>query len=207
MELMERSLADVVDLVGNGLMIQERMIGRFASDVLLAIEYLSTQGIAHRDLRSDNLLLNPQGFLKIADFSSAVRVSAASPMCSEIAGVIYWQAPEVRTGSYNALKIDVWSLGATVWEMAETEPPFSDIEDPRQISEQWPPLTQPEIYSKHFHDFLRLCSQPSSSRPDAVALSKTPFVRNACGRPVIIQLLSHCRAIEEQMLQNESAES
>jgi len=203
MELMERSLADVVGLVEGGLMVQERMIARFASDVLLALDYLQAQGIAHRDLRSDNLLLNMAGALKIADFSSAVRVTADLPIRSDVVGVIYWQAPEMRIAPYNALKVDVWSLGATVWEMAQAKPPFADI---RQIGDQWPPLSQPEIYSRSFHEFLRLCSLPASSRPNPASLSDTAFIRNACGRPVIIQLLSQCRAIEERMLQ-ETADS
>jgi serine/threonine protein kinase len=76
----------------------------------LGLEYLQTKCIAHRDVRSDNLLLNRDGVLKIsqyflcyyffvisllrnrsADFSSAVKVTPENPMCSEPAGVIYWQ--------------------------------------------------------------------------------------------------------------------
>jgi len=75
------------------------------------------------------------------------------------------------SGPYNALQVDVWSLGATVWEMAQAKPPFADAQDPRQIGDQWPPLSQPEIYSRSFHEFLRLCSQPASSRPDPGILS------------------------------------
>jgi len=67
---------------------------------------------------------------------------------------------------YNALKVDVWSLGATVWETAQAEPPFAEVQDPRLIGDRWPPLYQPEIYSRSFHEFLHLCSEPSSSRPD-----------------------------------------
>ena len=67
---------------------------------------------------------------------------------------------------YNALKVDVWSVGATVWETAQAEPPFADVQDPRLIGDRWPPLHKPEIYSRYFHEFLRLCSQPSSCRPD-----------------------------------------
>ena len=84
MELMERSLADIIGLVGEGLQLQERTIARFTSDVscglsessilltvcqiLLALEYLRSHNIAHRDVRSDNLLLNKHGVLKLGAF-------------------------------------------------------------------------------------------------------------------------------------------
>ncbi|KAJ7607403.1 hypothetical protein FB45DRAFT_1135466 [Roridomyces roridus] len=126
MELMERSLADVVGLVDAGLRIQEpRVLARFASDMLQALDYLQKHGIAHRDLRSDNLLLNSQGVLKLTDFSNAVLVTPEEPLATEPAGVLFWQAPEVRSGSYDPLKIDVWSVGATIWELAEANPPFA----------------------------------------------------------------------------------
>ncbi|KII90107.1 hypothetical protein PLICRDRAFT_40309 [Plicaturopsis crispa FD-325 SS-3] len=207
MELMERSLADVVGLVSEGLMVQERMIARFASDVLLALEYLQDQRIAHRDVRSDNLLLNAAGVLKIADFSNAVQLPPRNPTRTEPVGVIYWQAPEMRSGSYNALKVDVWSLGATVWEMAQAEPPFADLQDPRQFGERWPALSQPEIYSRSFHDFLRVCSHPSASRPHPRKILTSPFIQNACGRVVIVQLLTQCKNIEERMNRRDSTGS
>ncbi|OBZ74952.1 Serine/threonine-protein kinase shk1/pak1 [Grifola frondosa] len=190
MDLMERSLADIIGLVEEGIMVQEKPIAQFASDVLHALDYLQSLGIAHRDLRSDNLLVNREGVVKIADFSSAVQVSKDQPNRSDPAGVVYWQPPEMRKGSYNALKTDVWSLGATVWELAQGEPPFSDVIDARQMGDQWPSLSQPEIYSRSFHDFLNLCSKPSSSRPDSRELLSTPFIRNASGRSAIINLLS-----------------
>jgi len=148
------------------------------------------------------LLLNSQGVLKLTDFSNAVQILPDSPMLTDVAGVVYWQAPEVRSGPYNALKVDVWSLGATVWEMAETEPPFATS---NQLADRWPSLHQPELYSPAFHDFLRRCSEPASTRPEPKDLIKSPFISNACGRIVIQQLLSQCMAIEkvlqEQALQ------
>ena len=53
--------------------------------------------------------------------------------------------------------------------MAQTEPPFSDTQ---QFAERWPPLRQPELYSPAFHDFLRKCSEPPSSRPNPSDLLK-----------------------------------
>lgn len=207
MELMERSLADIIMLVEEGIAVEEGPIARFACDVLHALSHLQLLGIAHRDLRSDNLLVNSEGVVKIADFSSAVRVSRNKPTRSDPAGVIYWQPPEMRQGTYNALKVDVWSLGATVWELAQAEPPFSNTTDPGQMADRWPPLLQPEIYSRSFHDFLHLCSQPSSSRPTPDELLKTPFIRSAGGRPTVLQLLAECRSVEERLSRRQSTDS
>ena len=75
----------------------------------------------------------------------------------------------MRNGPYDARKVDVWSAGATAWEMAEAEPPFMnmDISDPRQIPQRWPARSRADSYSHSFHDFLSLCSKPPSSRPSA----------------------------------------
>ncbi|EPQ55859.1 kinase-like protein [Gloeophyllum trabeum ATCC 11539] len=207
MELMDRSLADVIALNEDGITITEEVMARFASDVLSGLQYLQSLHIAHRDLRSDNMLLNAEGVLKIADFSTAVKVSLEEPMCCDVVGVAYWQAPEVRKGSYNALNVDVWSLGATVWEMAEGEPPFSDIQNPLDFPEQWPMLRRPDVYSESFHDFLDLCSRPNSIRPTAEELLQEHFIRRACPRSVVIQLLSDCRDLEEKLQRRQSVGS
>ncbi|KAF9054235.1 kinase-like domain-containing protein [Panaeolus papilionaceus] len=210
MELMERSLADIVGLIGGGFMLQDRMIARFASDVLHALVFLQEHNIVHRDVRSDNLLLNKHGVLKLADFSNAIQVTKENPNRAENVGVVFWQAPEVRRHAgfrsylpppYNALKVDVWSLGATVWEMAQTQPPFYDT---GVLADHWPPVDQPSLYSPAFHDFLRKTSEPASSRPRPMDLMKHSFINNACGRLVIVQLLSQCLNIESQQSEEES---
>ena len=67
------------------------------------------------------------------------------------------------------MKADIWSLGATVWETAQAEPPFAETQ---VFMERWPAVRQPELFSPAFHEFLRLCSEPAVVRPNAAALMK-----------------------------------
>jgi hypothetical protein len=120
-------------------------------------------------------------FSRTADFSAAIRVEPTDKPCTDVVGVIYWQAPEVReyvrveipirltdmttSGSYDPLKVDVFSLGATVWEMAQHEPPFVTVQDVSQVEAQWPPLDKPDDFTFDFHHFLRACSMVAHCRP------------------------------------------
>ena len=107
MELMERSLADILSLASPDMqlapldrgkvLLGERLRARCVWDVLLGLSYLRKTRIAHRDLRSDNLLVGLEGVVKIADFGCAVKVPSGAYRSSERVGVVYWQAPEMRT--------------------------------------------------------------------------------------------------------------
>jgi serine/threonine protein kinase len=96
----------------------------------------------------------------VADFSSAVRVTPDDRMRSDNVGVIYWQAPEVRKGEYDVMLVDIWSLGATVWELIEGTTPF---EGQAEVGDRLPELSG----SVSVLDFLEMCSSPPHYRPPA----------------------------------------
>lgn len=97
----------------------------FASNVLLALEFLHEKGIVYRDLKPENLLLDAQGYLKMADFGFAKYVGEDKTFT--ICGTPDYQAPEVimRRGTNKAA--DYWALGVLIFEMLVGDPPFKSL--------------------------------------------------------------------------------
>lgn len=81
----------------------------------------------HRDIKSDNILLDLKGNIKLADFGYTVQLTQKRPLRDTTIGTPYWEAPEVITGDPYDKKVDVWSLGIMALEMAEGEPPYMDL--------------------------------------------------------------------------------
>jgi len=98
---------------------------------------------------------------------------------------------------YNAHLADVWSVGATIWEVIEGTPPFFDAESPAELGDRWPTLKRNSELSASLHQFLRLCSEGDDWRPRADELLETSFVRSACSRNDIVTLLAEVRLMED----------
>lgn len=109
----------------------------------------------------------PLNTKKTADFSSAVRVTPDDHMRRDDVGVIYWQAPEVRKGDYDVMLVDIWSLGATVWELIEGTTPF---EGQAEVGDRLPELSGSETSSDALLDFIEMCSSPPHYRLPAQRL-------------------------------------
>ncbi|KAI7289350.1 Protein kinase, partial [Hortaea werneckii] len=90
-----------------------------------SLAYIHSQGICHRDIKPQNLLLDPQsGILKLCDFGSAKILIEGEPNVSYICSR-YYRAPELIFGATNyTTKIDVWSTGCVMAELMLGQPLF-----------------------------------------------------------------------------------
>jgi len=117
--------------VGGELFFHLRKEGRFsedrarfyASEVLLGIEYLHTNGIIYRDLKPENLLLDGSGHILVTDFGLAKYLNQEKTR--SFVGTPEYVAPEVLSGEPYDIAVDWWSLGVLIFEMINGDPPFS----------------------------------------------------------------------------------
>ena len=110
-----------------------------------------------------------------------MRVTPDDRMRGDVVGVMYWQAPEVRKGEYDVMLVDVWSLGATVWELTEGTTPF---EGQAEAGDRLPELSCSENSSEALLDFLEMCSSPPYYRPPAHRLLEVCRFSNR--RPLLL---------------------
>lgn len=104
----------------------EKLIQYYAAQILEGLAYLHANNIVHRDLKGANILLSPDGVIKLTDFGSSARLSQQASICLSIKGSPYWMAPEVVNEEGHTTKADIWSFGCVLIEMRIAKAPWSD---------------------------------------------------------------------------------
>uniref|UniRef100_A0A7S0YXX7 Protein kinase domain-containing protein n=1 Tax=Hemiselmis tepida TaxID=464990 RepID=A0A7S0YXX7_9CRYP len=142
MELAEGgSLAECLKISQGGMQ-GERAEG-LALQMASGLSYMHDQGVYHRDMKPENVLLSSKGAVKIADFglSKSVGTSGASAMGTTVGTHLYHSPQKVRHGQqYSGAKDDVWGMGCIVTELASgkrlTMPLWDDGPDIRREREE-----------------------------------------------------------------------
>ncbi|KAF4073034.1 hypothetical protein AMELA_G00254220 [Ameiurus melas] len=148
----------------------ERQARFYAACVLLGLEFLHQNKIVYRDLKLDNLLMDADGFVRIADFGLCKEGMGHGDRTSTFCGTPEFLAPEVLTDSTYTRAVDWWGLGVLLYEMLVGESPF-------------PGDDEEEVFDSIVNDEVRY---PRFLSPESVSLiqkllQKTPEKRLGAG--------------------------
>ncbi|XP_076875970.1 uncharacterized protein LOC143525655 [Brachyhypopomus gauderio] len=206
------ALDDIMLELERGL--SEQQISEVCCQSLQALSYLHQHHIIHRDLKAGNILLTMEGNIKLADFGVSAKNENTLQRRATFIGTPYWMAPEVimcETSKDNpyTCKADIWSLGITLIEAAEMEPPHHSLNPMRvllKITKSPPPsLANPRLWSSHFQDFLRRALQKNpESRWGAQQLSAHPFSYAGRDGRALKELIAEAKAEVTEIIEAES---
>lgn len=160
MEYMEGgSLTEVIE--NNDFALTETQIATVCNETLKGLQHLHKKHIIHRDIKSDNVLLDSHGNVKITDFGFCAKLTDQKKKRETIVGTPYWMAPEVVKQKEYDEKVDVWSLGIMTIEMIEGEPPYLNEEPLKALyliaTNGTPKLKKPHLLSTCIKNFLSIC--------------------------------------------------
>uniref|UniRef100_A0A9J8BN92 non-specific serine/threonine protein kinase n=1 Tax=Cyprinus carpio carpio TaxID=630221 RepID=A0A9J8BN92_CYPCA len=198
--------------------LEEPQIRVICKQMLEALQYLHSMKIIHRDLKAGNILLTLDGDIKLADFGVSAKNTKTLQRRDSFIGTPYWMAPEVvmcetmKDAPYD-YKADIWSLGITLIEMAQIEPPHHELNPMRvllKIAKSEPPtLEKPAKWSMEFKDFLKKAlDRNPETRPTAAQLLEHPFVSSVKTNRPLRELVAEAKAevMEEIEDNHEEAE-
>ncbi|NXC00227.1 M3K19 kinase, partial [Orthonyx spaldingii] len=166
----------------------EVVLCKYTRQILQGVAYLHDNCVVHRDIKGNNVMLMPNGVIKLIDFGCARRLARASlgstrsELLRSVHGTPYWMAPEVINESGYGRKSDIWSVGCTVFEMATGKPPLASMDRAAAMfyigahRGLMPPL--PHCFSSAAAEFVHAClTRDQHKRPSALQLLDHPFVK------------------------------
>ncbi|WOO76993.1 MAP kinase kinase kinase wis4 [Vanrija pseudolonga] len=196
----------LANLLEHGRVEDEDVIMVYAWQMLQGLQYLHSQGVEHRDVKPDNILLGANSVLKFVDFGAAKVIikgnrtmaktraisksksgagtDAGPAVMNSLAGTPMYIAPEVIKGGAGRLgSADMWSMGCVVLEVTTGRKPWSNLDNEWAImfhigiATQHPPLPEPGQLSELGIDFIEQClTLDPEKRPTATELLNHPWL-------------------------------
>jgi len=193
--------------------LNEEEIALVCRETLKGLQYLHEHNIIHRDIKGANILITDSGDVKIIDFGVSAILTGTVNKRDSIIGSPYWMAPEViankmRHSPYD-FRVDFWSLGITLIELADKDPPLSHMNPMRallQIPFRPPPVLQdPSQWSSDFIEFIALCLEKEpKKRPNVETLLAHSLVKQPLDKSILVELIIRVQKEKVRITQEES---
>lgn len=101
----------------------EEQIKFIVANIMLALDYIHTNGVVHRDLKPENLLIEDNGYIRLTDFGIAKIINNKS--CNESSGTPGYMAPEVLFAKPHSFEVDYFALGVIIYELIYGVRPYN----------------------------------------------------------------------------------
>ncbi|KXJ88537.1 cell division control protein 2 [Microdochium bolleyi] len=156
----------------------DAMVKKFMSQLCDGIKYCHSRRILHRDLKPQNLLIDREGNLKLADFGLARAFGVPLRTYTHEVVTLWYRAPEILLGGRQySTGVDMWSVGCIFAEMCTRKPLFPGDSEIDQIfktfrllgtpgEETWPGVTSYPDYKSTFPKWQRDYSHPLCTNLD-----------------------------------------
>eukprot|EP00041_Stephanoeca_diplocostata_P036165 m.1305828 g.1305828 ORF g.1305828 m.1305828 type:complete len:874 (-) comp24814_c0_seq1:2776-5397(-) len=178
----QRNTAELMNAVPRHF--SEAQVVSWLVQLTLALEYMHSKRILHRDVKSGNVFLrnvNDRNMIKLGDFGIAKALSGTLDNATSIAGTPYYMSPECIQGKgYNA-KSDIWALGMIAYELCLLQHPFkgqSLMGLMYKICEEKFDIEIPDVYSADLARVIaQLFDRDPTRRPSATQILRLPYVK------------------------------
>ncbi|CAD8176208.1 unnamed protein product [Paramecium octaurelia] len=172
-------------LVNESVVLDEPLLNQIFRDCIKGLNYLHKNGVVHRDLKPQNVLLTDNKTAKIADFGVSTMVGSKNDVLDNTQGTYYFMPPEacdkdrVKDG-YSGKAADIWALGITFFAFAYLDVPFTGSSIPdilHNIAHNEITFPERNDISDGLKEFLQFILQKDpKNRPKIPEIAKHPWL-------------------------------
>ena len=146
----------------------------------MALDNIHTRKILHRDLKSQNIFLTKNNFVKLGDFGISKVLENTSAMAATVQGTPYYMSPEVCQNKPYSYQSDIWALGCILYELCALKHAFHSENLLGLVYKivQKEPDPLPDTFSSEMQDLVTLLlNKDNTQRPRIIDIIRRPFVK------------------------------